>query len=154
MKLTFIHVDVTGLTLEEIVAIGGKASRSLAGRLTASTPTARRTARGGAKWQVQIQGSVMEFSAEPLPDGPGYRIGGAATLMRIAQTRVGSDQGLWGLSKAMTNALYRVLGIPHNPAALVRRRNRVVRAIGNAGTVINSATAPYAAVEETESAPS
>jgi hypothetical protein len=30
--LTFMHVDVTGLSLEEIVAIGGKASGSLAGR--------------------------------------------------------------------------------------------------------------------------
>lgn len=133
--LTFIHVDVAGLTLDEIVAIGSKASGSLAGRLIGNKPTARRV-EGGVAWDTQIQGSVMSFSAEPRPDGNGYRVGGAATLMRIAQTNIGSNQGIWGLSKAISNAIYRMLGIPHNASALVRRRNRVLRAITNAGTVI------------------
>ncbi len=146
--LTFTHVDVTGLTLDEIVATGSKASGSLAGRLTGNTPTARRTADGGAEWQAQIQGSVMEFRAEPLQNAQGYRVGGAATMMRIAQTRIGSDQGIWGLSKAISNAIYRVLGIPRNPSALVRRRNRVLRAITNAGTVLESAAPQFAAVED------
>jgi hypothetical protein len=96
----------------------------------------------------------MEFTAQPLPNGLGYRVGGAATMMRIAQTRIGSDQGIWGLSKAISNAIYRVLGIPHNPSALVRRRNRVLRAITNAGTALDSATPQYMAVEEPGNAPS
>lgn len=136
--LTFTHVDVAGLTLDEILQIGGKASGSLAGRLTGSRPAARRT-DAGVEWQAQIQGSVMAFSAEPLPDGSGYRVGGAATKMRVAQVRYGSNQGIWGLSKAISNAIYRLLGIPHNSPALVRRRKRVLNAIANAGTIIGSA---------------
>jgi hypothetical protein len=128
--LTFMHIDVTGLTLDEIVKIGGKASGSLAGRLVGSTPNARRVV-DGAEWHAQIQGSVMSFRAEPLPDGGGYRVGGAASKMRIGQTRIGSNQGIWGLSKAITNAIWRLLGIPHNAPALVRRRKRVLRAIAN-----------------------
>lgn len=136
--LTFTHIDVAGLTLDQILEIGGKASGSLAGRLAGSRPAMRRTG-DEAEWQAQIQGSVMSFSAEPLPDGSGYRVGGAATKMRLAQVRIGSDRGLWGLSKALSNAIYQILGIPHNSPALVRRRKRVLSAIANAGTVIGSA---------------
>jgi hypothetical protein len=135
--LTFTHIDVAGLTLDQILEIGGKASGSLTGRLTRSRPVVRRTG-DGAEWQAQIQGSVMTFSAEPLRGTSGYRVGGAATKMRIAQVGIGSNQGIWGLSKAISNAIYRVLGIPHNSPALVRRRKRVLNAIANAGTVLNS----------------
>lgn len=138
--LTFLHIDVTGLTLDEIVAIGSKASGSLAGRLIGNKPAVRRMA-DRAEWASQIQGSIMSFSAEPLPNGGGYRVGGAASLMRIAQTNIGSNQGIWGLSKAISNAIYRALGIPHNASALVRRRNRVLRAITNSGTVIGAQAA-------------
>jgi hypothetical protein len=146
--LTFTHVDITGLTLDEIVSLGTTASGSLAGRLTGGTPAAQR-ADGGAKWRAQIQGSVMSFSADPLPGGQGYRVGGAATTVRIGQNRIGSNQGLWGLSKAITNLIFRILGIPHNAPALVRRRNRVLRAITNAGTVIDPKPAPASIVEGT-----
>ena len=44
--LTFTHIDVTGLTLDEIVRIGSKASGSMVGRLAGSTPTARRVDDG------------------------------------------------------------------------------------------------------------
>ena len=135
--LTFTHIDVAGLTLDEIVQIGTKASGSLAGRLVGSMPSAR-SVDGGTEWHAQIQGSVMSFRAEPLPDGGSYRVGGAATKMRIAQTRIGSNQGIWGLSKAISNAIYRALGIPHNSPALVRRRKRVLRAIAHAGTVLEA----------------
>jgi hypothetical protein len=138
--LTFTHVDVTGLTLEEMVQIGGKASGSLAGRLTGGMPNARRV-DGGAEWETRIQGSVMSFSVEPLPAGGGYRVGGAATKMRISQNNIGSNQGTWGMSKAITNALFRMMGIPHNAPALVRRRKRVLQAVANSGTVLQSADA-------------
>jgi hypothetical protein len=143
--LTFTHVDITGLTLDEIVATGTKAAGSLTGRLTGSKPAARH-ADGGAEWGAQIQGSVMSFSATPLPGGQGYRVGGAATTVRTAQNRIGSDQGIWGLSKAITNAIFRALGIPHSAPALVRRRSRVLRAISSIGTVIEpeSAAGPAA----------
>jgi hypothetical protein len=130
--LTFTHVDITGLSLDEIVAIGSKASRSLSDRLTRRAPAVRRVG-SGVEWQVQIHGSVMAFSAKPLPDGDAYRVGGAATRMRIAQTNIGSNRGVWGLSKAMTNGIYRTLGIPQNPSALVRLRKRVLREIAHAG---------------------
>jgi hypothetical protein len=135
--LTFTHIDVTGISLEQIVAVGGKASGSLAGRLTGNTPGAR-LADGGAEWQANVQGSVMSFRVDPLPGGQGYRVGGAATTMRIGQTRIGSDNGIWGLSKAMSNALFRMMGIPHNAPALIRRRKRVLRAVANAGTLVEA----------------
>jgi hypothetical protein len=135
--LTYTHIDVTGLTLDEIVKIGGKASGSLAGRLGRGISNGR-VVGDGAEWSAQIQGSVMSFTAEPLPDGSGYRVGGAATTIRIAQNHIGSNQGIWGLSKAITNAIFRMLGIPHNSPALVRRRRRVLRAIANAGTLLES----------------
>ncbi len=90
----------------------------------------------------------MSFSATLLPDGNGYRVGGAATRMRIGQTRIGSDRGTWGLSKAITNAIFRALGIPHNAPALVRRRKRVLRAVANAGTIIEATPAAAAVAEE------
>jgi hypothetical protein len=139
--LAFTHIDISDLALEEIVAIGTKASGSLAGRLMGGTPTARRV-NDGAEWQAQIQGSIMAFRVTPLPGGNGYRVGGAATKMRIARTNIGSNQGIWGISKAMSNGLMAILGIPHNSPALVRRRNRVLRAVANAGTVIPPAPAP------------
>jgi hypothetical protein len=151
--LTFTHIDVTGLTLDEIVKIGGKASGSLAGRLGRSMPNARRV-DDGAEWHAQIQGSVMSFSAEPLPDGSGYRAGGAATTMRVAQNNIGSNQGIWGLSKAITNAIFRMLGIPHNSPALVRRRKRVLRAIANAGTVLESTPVAVPVAGGTDGRPS
>jgi hypothetical protein len=142
--LTFVHVDISGLTLDEIVAIGTRASGSLAGRLTRGTPTARRV-DDGAEWQAQIQGSVMAFRVTPLPNGAGYRIGGAASKMRIARTNIGSDRGIWGISKAISNGLMAILGIPHNSPALVHRRNRVLRAVANAGAVIPQAPVAPAA---------
>lgn len=151
--LTFTHIDVTGLTLDEIVNIGSKASGSLAGRLVGSVPGARRVG-DGAEWHAQIQGSVMAFRAEPLPGGSGYRVGGAATKMKIAQNRIGSNQGIWGLSKAITNAVFRMLGIPHNSPALVRRRARVLRAIANAGTVLEPAPVRVPVVGGTDRRPS
>jgi hypothetical protein len=138
--LTFTHVDISGLTLEEIVAIGTKASGSLGGRLMGGVPTARRTSNG-VEWQAQIRGSVMAFRVTPLPSGTGYRVGGVATKMRIARTNIGSDNGIWGISKAMSNGLMVLLGIPHNSPALVHRRNRVLRAVANAGAVIPQAPA-------------
>jgi hypothetical protein len=133
--LTFTHIDLTGLSLDEIAEIGGKTSRSLGDRLTGRTPAVRRSG-SSAEWDVQVRHSVMAFSARPLPDGQGYRVGGAATKMRIAQANIGSDRGYWGLSKAMANGLYRTLGIPENSGSLVSLRKRVLRAIANAGTVI------------------
>jgi hypothetical protein len=138
--LTFTHVDISDLTLEEVIAVGTKASGSLVGRLTGGTPNVRRV-NDGAEWQAQIQGSVMAYRVMPLPNGAGYRVGGVATKMRIAQTRIGSNQGIWGMSKAMSNGLMAILGIPHNSPALVRRRNRVLRAVANAGAALPQAPA-------------
>jgi hypothetical protein len=107
--LTFTHIDVAGLALDDIVAIGTKASGSLAGRLTRSMPIAQQ-ADGGAEWRAQIQGSVMSFTVSPLPNGQGYRVGGVATVVRIGQNRFGSNRGTYGLAKAITNAIFRMLG--------------------------------------------
>jgi hypothetical protein len=140
--LTFTHIDLTGLSLDEIVAIGGNASRSLGDRLTGRTPAARR-AGSGAEWSVGVRHSVMAFSVKPLPDDKGYRVGGVATKMRVAQVNFGSDRGYWGWSKAMTNGIYRMLGIPENAPGLVRLRKRVLRAIANEGTLIPAAPPQY-----------
>ena len=142
--LACTYIDVSGLALEQIVEIGTSSSGSLAGRLMGGKPTAR-FVNGGAEWQAQIHGSVMAFSVSPLANGNGYRVGGAATKMRIARTNIGSNQGIWGISKAMSNGLMVLLGIPHNSPALVSRRKRVLRAVAGAGIVIPSAPAAPAA---------
>jgi hypothetical protein len=143
--LTFTYVDVTGLSLAEVAEVAARASGGLAGRLTGGKPVARRV-DDGAEWQVQIQGSVMAFTVTTLPNGSGYRVGGAATKMRIARTTIGSNSGIWGLSKAISNGIYAILGIPHNSPALVSRRRRVLRAVARAGTVLPSAPAAPPAV--------
>lgn len=74
--------------------------------------------------------------------------------MRVAQNHIGSNQGIWGLSKAITNAIFRMLGIPHNSPALVRRRKRVLRAIADAGTVLESAPVAAPVAGGTDGRPS
>jgi hypothetical protein len=137
--LAFTFVDVTGLTLDEITTIGTKSSRSLAGRITGAAPAVRQTA-DRAEWTLQTRGGEMAFRVDPLPGGAGYRVGGAATAVRIGQTTIGSNRGTWGLAKAMSNAIYRALGIPQNASQLVSRRKRVLGAITAAGTVVAPAS--------------
>jgi hypothetical protein len=138
--LTFTHVDITGLSLDEIVAIGTKASRSLSDRLTHRKLAARRI-NSGAGWDVAIRGSVMAFSVNLLPDSKGYRVGGVATKLRIAYTPLGAN--LFAMAHAMTNCILRLFGIPRNASQLVALRKRVLRAIANEGAVIQAPPPQY-----------
>ena len=136
--MTFTYINVAGLTLDEIIAIGTKASGSLAGRLTGNAPVVRRSA-SGATWDAQSRGGILSFQVEALPDGSGYRVGGAASSLKVAEVRIGSDRGIWGLSKAISNSIYRLLGIPKHASSLAHRRKRALRAIANAGSVVQPA---------------
>ena len=60
--LTFTHVDVTGLSLDEIVAIGSKASGSLTGR--ANREHADRPAYWGRRGRVAGAGSGQRHGVQ------------------------------------------------------------------------------------------
>jgi len=139
-----VSIDIGGLPLDRIVEIGTKASHSLARRLF-GRPEAQATPDGGAVWFIHSGGGVMTVEAHPLPDGDGYQVVACATKMRVAQVGGVVDHTTdWGRAKILTNWLFRLLGIPHNPRKLLRQRRRVLRSLRRAGQVI----APAAPTQE------
>lgn len=125
-----VEIEVSGLTLEQIVDVGTRSSHSWARRLL-GRPDAQNTADGGAEWLIRSGAGVMGVRVTPSPSG--YRITAHALTMRIAQhegwINLGTD---WGRAKMLTNWLFAALGIPHNPRKLLRQRGRVLRAITRA----------------------
>lgn len=136
-----VSVDIAGPTLEQLVDVGTKASRSFAGRMFAG-PRAVPIEGGGAIWEIRSGAGVMTVLVEPLVDDAGYRITVQATKMRIVQAGGPVDGKTdWGRAKILTNWLFRLMGIPHNARKLLRQRRRVLRAIRRTGHVI-PASAP------------
>jgi hypothetical protein len=133
------HVEVRRLDVNGIVSVGTRSagflgSRTRAGgaadRLVSRAPV-RRTADGLVAWDVTSDAGVLTFQVEKAPDGGGLRVVGAAGVQRLA-VRDSAADGVWGLSSAITDALARMLGIPHNPGRLLRQRKRVLAAIARA----------------------
>ena len=128
-----VEIEVSGLSLEEVIDIGTRASHSWARRLL-GRPAARHTVDGGAEWHIRSGAGVMGVRVTPSPDG--YRVVAQALTMRIAQHEgwINLDTD-WGRAKLLTNWLFALLGIPHNPRKLLRQRGRVLRALPRASTV-------------------
>lgn len=133
-----VEIEVGGLPLDRIVEVGTRASHSWARRLL-GRPNAAATPDGGVEWTIRTGAGVMGVRVSPTPAG--YRIVAQALTMRIARhegwINLDSD---WGKAKLLTNWLFAVLGIPHNPRKLLRQRKRVFRAI----TRVAAAAAPLA----------
>ena len=132
------YVEVRRLDVNGIVSVGTRSagflgSRTRAGgaadRLVSRAPV-RKTADGLVAWDVASDAGVLTFQVEKAPDG-GLRVVGAAGVQRLAVRNSPAD-GVWGLSSAITDALARMLGIPHNPGRLLRQRQRVLTAIARA----------------------
>lgn len=145
---SMIYTDVRCLTLSEIIDIGTRASGSFlqravtaGGRLDRSLGRVRVRATGDsdAEWEITSRGGVMAITVTKIPGKPGYRVGGAASVMRIAQ-RSTTFGGIWGMSTAITNAIFAVLGVPRSPGRLIRQRKRVLQAVETADRTRQSST--------------
>lgn len=136
-----VTIQVSGLTVEQIVEIGTKVSHSFVRRLL-GRPQAQPTPDGGAIWYIRSGAGVMTVLVEPRQEG-GFHVSAAATSMRIAQHNGLIDPNTdWGRAKIITNWLFRLMGIPHNARKLMRQRRRVLRAISRAGQPIPAAPQP------------
>jgi hypothetical protein len=130
-----VYIDVSGLTAEQIVDIGTKASTPAVKRLL-GRPQSYPSEEGGIRWDVGGRGGVMSFLVTALPDG-GFRVTGRATAVMTAHAPGGINlDTTWGRSKMWSLLICKILGIPHNARQLLRRRRRALRAIAGAGQVI------------------
>jgi hypothetical protein len=134
--MTPVSIDVNGLTLEQIVDIGTKASTPALKRL-AGRPQSYQTPEGEVGWDVGGSGGVMTFLIRALPSG-GFRVTGRATTVMTAHApgRTINLETTFGRAKFWTVIVCRILHIPHNARQLLRRRRRALDAIGRAGAVI------------------
>jgi len=134
--MAYRSIDVSGLTQDQIIDIGVRASTPAIKRMLAR-PQPYRTPEGDLAWSVGGRGGVMTFRVQPLPEGRGFRVGGAATEIRTAHMPGAADLKTdWGRAKHLTNWMCYVLHIPHNARQLLRRRRRAFHAIGRAGQLI------------------
>jgi hypothetical protein len=134
------YIEVSGVTVEQIIEIGTKASTSVVKRML-GRPQASRTPEGDIQWGVQSKGGLMIFRVRALPDDRGFRIDGWAEEIRAA--RVWGQMNphtVDGRARILTNWMCRALGIPQNARQLLRRRRRTLNAIARAGQVITPIT--------------
>jgi hypothetical protein len=128
------YVEV-GLPPIQAAQIGAKASASLIHRMAkgggrlesmSSRPDLHHAGPDRYEWRVSTRGGEMIFQVA-LSDGV-VRLSSWADEITIAQ--FGRNlTGMMGLGFAITNALYRAIGLPRDPGSLVRRRKRVFRAV-------------------------
>lgn len=128
------HIDV-GIPAGRAVEIGVKASGSLlhrmarsGGRLesTSSRPAVNPIGNGAFEWRVVTKGGVLVFQG--IPRSGGARVECWAEEVFLAQ--FGRNlTGIFALGFAVTNAFYRMIGLPRDPGGLIRRRRRVLRAV-------------------------
>lgn len=129
-------IEVSGITLDQIIDIGTKASQSIVKRML-GRPQTSRTPDGDIQWGVQSKGGLMIFRIRALPDGRGFRVEAWAEEVRAA--RVWGQMNphtIEGRARILTNWLCRALGIPQNARQLLRRRRRTLNAIARAGQII------------------
>jgi hypothetical protein len=149
--MTAVSVEISGLTLEQIVDIGAKASTPAVKRLL-GRPQTFQTPDGEVGWNVGGSGGVMTFLVEALPSG-GFRITGRATGVVTAHVPGGiNPDTAFGRAKFMTLLICKLLHIPHNARQLLRRRRRAFNALARAGKVIvpesQHASTPTASVPQ------
>jgi hypothetical protein len=121
MKIDYI--EVSGVTLDQVIDIGTKASiPALKGML--GRPQTSRSQEGDIRWGVQSKGGLMIFRIRTLPDGRGFRVEGWAEEVRAASA--------WDLLNP-----YAADG---RARQLVRRRRRTLNAIARAGQAVTPAS--------------
>ena len=143
-------VEVSGLTLDQIIDIGTKASMGVVKRML-GRPQAYQTPDGAMEWQTQSKGGAMIFRVTPLSGGAGYRVEGWADKVWVARVSGQMDhRTAVGQARILTNVLCKALGIPQNARQLLRRRRRALRAIAQAGVdaTIRSSTQTSAQADQ------
>jgi hypothetical protein len=132
----FVYIDVGDLSMEQIVNIGTKASETAWRRLRGRAPTYT-LADGSVLWNAKCNGGHMTFLVKALPDGSGFRVGAHSLRPRdIHMYGVADLTTDYGRTKFFLYRLLWMMGIPHNPRALLFRRWRGLNAIKRAGTPI------------------
>jgi hypothetical protein len=147
--MTAVSIEVSGLTVEQIVDIGTKASTPAMKRLL-GRPQVYQTPEGEVGWDVGGRGGVMSFLIQPLSSG-GFRVTGRATEVTTAHAPGGINlETTFGRAKFWSLLICRILHIPHYARQLLRRRRRAFSAIGRAGQLIvpesRDSSAPTASV--------
>ncbi|MEU8268391.1 hypothetical protein AB0B89_14615 [Sphaerisporangium sp. NPDC049002] len=108
----------------EIVAGAGLTTwERMAGRTAKVVPTV-----DGLRFAFACRAGVMEFEVGGLPGSEGCRVTGRAE--HVAGIRLPAVGGLGASSS--TNVLSMKMGMPCHPAKLLRRRERVFRALSRA----------------------
>jgi hypothetical protein len=132
----FIYIDVGGLSMEQIVDIGTKASETALRRLRGRAQTYTLD-DGGVLWNAKCNGGYVTFVVKPLADGSGFRVGAHSPRPKdIKMYGVADLTTDYGRTKFFLYRLLWMMGIPHNPRALLFRRWRGLNAIKRAGTPI------------------
>ena len=142
--MRIVSITVSGLTLDQVVAIGTRSSHSFPRRMF-GRPTARQTEDGGAEWNIRSRAGVMTVHVAPVSAGEAaeFEVSAWASSARIghapgAITWTENQRGdvvhisSWNMAKVMTNVLCKSLNIPHNARKLLSQRRRVLRAIRRA----------------------
>ncbi|MEV7969607.1 hypothetical protein AB0O34_27025 [Sphaerisporangium sp. NPDC088356] len=114
------------LTPESAAEIAAEAGLTTCERNAGRTARVVRTA-DRLRFEFACRAGVMEFEIRELPGSAGCRVTGhAGDVALIRLPEVG------GLGASSTNVLYMKVGMPRNPARLLRRRERVFRALSRA----------------------
>jgi hypothetical protein len=144
--MSWRYIEVSGLTPEQIADIGTKASESMLRRMRGRAQVYQ-LPNGALTWYAKNGGGVLAFIVTPpLPNGQGYRVGGRAEELKVAQQRVvvegwtGTDgktvldlHSDYLKAKILTNWIFWKLGIPANARSLLLRRRKTLNAIERAG---------------------
>lgn len=82
---------------------------------------------GGLRFEIECRAGVMAFEFHSRPGSDGCLVTG-----RAEEIAVTGFPGPGGSGASATNVLYLTLSVPRNPAALLRRRERVFGALARA----------------------
>ena len=127
-------ITVTGLALDQVLAIGVKASAPVTKRMFGS-PRTHQEPDGSVEWQVGGRGGVMLFHVMAVPEAGGFQVTaiGAATPKRAWGME--DVETAMGWAHIMHNFFCRLLGIPQNARQLIRWRSHAFTALTQAGAV-------------------
>jgi hypothetical protein len=146
--MSWRYIEVSGLTPEQITEIGTKASESALRRMRGRAQVYQQP-DGTLTWYAKNGGGALAFIVTPLANGQGYRVGGRAEELKVAQQRVVIEgwtgrngetildlRSDWLKSKILVNWIFWKLGIPSNARSLLLRRRKTLNAIERAGVPV------------------
>ncbi|HEX3961179.1 MAG TPA: hypothetical protein VHZ03_31930 [Trebonia sp.] len=134
-----VYIEVHGLTLEQVIDIGTKASESAFRRLRGRAKVFN-FRDGSVGWNARCAGGAITYIVTPLEDGSGFRVGAAALAQKAIKMYGVADLSTdYGRTKFFLYRIMWAMGIPHNPRALLWRRWRGLNAIKRRGTPIQAA---------------